>query len=59
MAKVNQQDLMSVVTCRLSDTRRMGVSFAGPSISAYIAMNYPPNLVGSMVGWWFGFGTLI
>jgi MFS family permease len=34
-----------------------GVSFAGPSLSAFVAMNYPPNLVGSMVGWWFGFGT--
>ena len=21
-------------------------------------MNYPPKLVGSMVGWWFGFGTV-
>ncbi len=35
-----------------------GVSFAGPSLGAFVAMNYPPNLAGSMVGWWFGFGTL-
>jgi hypothetical protein len=20
-------------------------------------MNYPPNIVGRMVGWWFGFGA--
>ncbi|MHB8109820.1 MAG: MFS transporter [Syntrophorhabdaceae bacterium] len=35
-----------------------GVSFMGPSLSAFIAINYPSNLVGSMVGWWFGFGTV-
>ncbi|MRR37680.1 MFS transporter, partial [bacterium] len=35
-----------------------GVSFMGPSLSAFIAINYPPNLVGSMIGWWFGFGTV-
>lgn len=35
-----------------------GVSFMAPSLSAFIATNYPPNFVGSMVGWWFGFGTV-
>jgi MFS family permease len=34
-----------------------GGSFIGPSLSAFIAMNYPPKFVGSMVGWWFGVGT--
>jgi MFS family permease len=34
-----------------------GVPFQNPSVSAFIAMNYPPNIVGSMVGWWFGFAT--
>lgn len=32
-----------------------GVNFMSASLSGYIAMNYPPNIVGSMVGWWFGF----
>jgi MFS family permease len=35
----------------------MGMGFMAPSITGFIAMNYPPNFVGSMVGWWFGFGT--
>jgi MFS family permease len=34
-----------------------GIPFMGPSLSAYIAMNYPPSIVGRMIGWWFGFGT--
>ncbi|TWJ14162.1 MFS transporter [Geobacter argillaceus] len=34
-----------------------GIPFMGPSLSAYIAMNYPPGIVGRMIGWWFGFGT--
>lgn len=34
-----------------------GIPFMGPSLSAFIAMNYPPQIVGRMVGWWFGFGT--
>ena len=34
-----------------------GIPFMNPSLSAYIAMNYPPAIVGRMVGWWFGFGT--
>lgn len=29
----------------------------GPSISAFILTNYPPSIVGRMIGWWFGFGT--
>ena len=34
-----------------------GIPFMGPSLSAYIATNYPPSIVGRMIGWWFGFGT--
>ena len=34
-----------------------GIPFMGPSISAFIAMNYPPGIVGRMIGWWFGFGS--
>lgn len=34
-----------------------GIPFMGPSLSAFIAMNYPPQIVGRMIGWWFGFGT--
>jgi MFS family permease len=34
-----------------------GGAFIGPSLSAFIAENYPPKFVGSMVGWWFGVGT--
>lgn len=34
-----------------------GIPFQNPSASAFIALNYPPNIVGSMVGWWFGFAT--
>jgi len=34
-----------------------GASFGSPSLSAFVAGHYPPHLVGSMVGWWFGFGT--
>lgn len=34
-----------------------GIPFMNASISAYIAMNYPPNIIGSVIGWVFGFGT--
>ena len=34
-----------------------GIPFMGPSLSAFIATNYPPSIVGRMIGWWFGFGT--
>ncbi len=34
-----------------------GIPFMGPSISAFILTNYPPSIVGRMIGWWFGFGT--
>jgi MFS family permease len=34
-----------------------GVSFMGASFNGFIAMNYPPAIVGRMVGWWFGFGA--
>ena len=36
-----------------------GVPFQNPSVSAFIAMNYPPNIVGGLVSWWFGFATLV
>jgi MFS family permease len=32
-----------------------GINFMSASMSGYIAMNYPPSIVGRMVGWWFGF----
>lgn len=35
-----------------------GAPFMGPSLSAFIAMNFRPHLVGSMVGLWFGLGSL-
>ncbi len=34
-----------------------GVNFVGPSFNGFIAANYPPHIVGRMVGWWFGFGA--
>lgn len=34
-----------------------GVPFMNPSLSAFVAVNYPPQIVGRMIGWWFGFGT--
>jgi MFS family permease len=34
-----------------------GVNFMSASLSGFIAMNYPPSIVGRMVGWWFGLGT--
>jgi len=34
-----------------------GVPFMMPTLSAYVAMNYPPNMVGTITGWCFGFGT--
>jgi MFS family permease len=34
-----------------------GVNFVGPSVSGFIARIYPPDIVGRMVGWWFGFST--
>ncbi len=35
-----------------------GINFMSASISGYIAMNYPPSIVGRMMGWWFGFSTV-
>ena len=35
-----------------------GVPFMNPSISAFVAMNYPPAILGRVIGWIFGFGTL-
>ncbi len=35
-----------------------GVNFMGPSFNGFIAANYPPQIVGRMVGWWFGIGGL-
>jgi MFS family permease len=34
-----------------------GFNFMGASFNGFIAMNYPPGIVGRMVGWWFGFGA--
>ena len=34
-----------------------GVPFMNPSLSAFVAVNYSPRVVGRMIGWWFGFGT--
>ncbi len=34
-----------------------GVPFMMPSLSAFVAIHYPPAMVGRLVGWWFGFGT--
>jgi len=34
-----------------------GVNFLGASFNGFVAMNYPPGIVGRMVGWWFGFGA--
>jgi MFS family permease len=34
-----------------------GVVFMTPSITAFIAMHYPSNLVGSVSGLWFGLGS--
>lgn len=50
------QNMVLLVFCLI--LAGWGVSFMAPSLSAFIAINYPPNLVGSMVGWWFGFGTV-
>lgn len=36
----------------------VGIPFMNGAISAHIAMTYPPEIVGRMVGWWFGFGTI-
>lgn len=49
------QNMFLLVTCLM--IAGLGMSFMAPSLTAFIAMNYPPNFVGSMVGWWFGFGT--
>jgi cyanate permease len=35
-----------------------GLPFMGASLTAFIAKNYPPHLVGSLVGLWFGLGSL-
>lgn len=35
-----------------------GPTFPGASLTGYIAKAYPPYLVGSMIGFWFGIGTL-
>ena len=34
-----------------------GIPFMNPSISAFVAMNYPPMMLGRMIGWIFGIGT--
>jgi MFS family permease len=49
------QDMGLLVVCLMA--AGWGMSFMAASLSAFIAMNYPPNFVGGMMGWWFGFGT--
>jgi MFS family permease len=34
-----------------------GIPFMGSSLSAFIAVNYPPGIVGRMMGFCFGMGT--
>jgi len=34
-----------------------GMPFMNPSLSAFVATNYPPQIVGRVIGWWYGFGT--
>jgi predicted MFS family arabinose efflux permease len=34
-----------------------GNPFMNPSLSAFVATNYSPRIVGRMIGWWYGFGT--
>jgi MFS family permease len=34
-----------------------GIPFMNPSITAFVAMNYPPAILGRMIGWVFGVGT--
>ena len=34
-----------------------GIPFMNASVSAFISMNYPPNILGRMVGFCFGIGT--
>jgi nitrate/nitrite transporter NarK len=35
-----------------------GPTFPGASLTGFIAKTYPSHLVGSMIGFWFGIGTL-
>ncbi len=34
-----------------------GVPFMLPSLNAFVVMNYPPEIAGRMIGWWFGLGS--
>ena len=34
-----------------------GIPFMNPSVSAFVAMNYPPMILGRVIGWVFGVGT--
>ena len=52
---VVSQSIVALTLCLL--ILGWGIPFMGPSLSAFIAMNYPPAIVGRMIGWWFGFGT--
>jgi MFS family permease len=36
----------------------VGIPLMSGALSAHVAMTYPPEIVGRMVGWWFGFGTI-
>jgi MFS family permease len=51
------QNLLFLAACLI--IAGLGMGFMAPSLTAFIAINYPPKFVGSVVGWWFGFGTLV
>ncbi len=34
-----------------------GLPFMNPGLSAFVAINYPPGIVGRMMGIWFGIGS--
>jgi len=34
-----------------------GIPFMNPSVSAFVVMNYPPMILGRIIGWIFGIGT--
>lgn len=52
---IMSNNIVVLVLCLL--VSGWGIPFMGPSISAFILTNYPPSIVGRMIGWWFGFGT--
>jgi len=49
------KNLMLLVVCLM--IAGWGVAFTNPSIAAFVAVNYPPSIVGRMFGFWLGFGS--